>query len=236
MTKPVIGLTLDWKSEGGYSKYSWYAIRENYCAAIHEAGGVPLLLPFYNDDIDQYLDQVDGLVITGGGVDLNPALYGETVRHESVKIIEKRSSFEWKLAQRALEQDMPILGICGGHQLLNVILGGSLVQDIPTEWKQPLEHRQMNPYNEPGHDLSVHGNTLLHDIVQNFEICVNSDHHQAIREIGPEVVINSIAPDGIIEGIEAPKHRFCLGVQWHPEFTVTNFDRKIFKHFVHISS
>ncbi|MGB0935793.1 MAG: gamma-glutamyl-gamma-aminobutyrate hydrolase family protein [Alphaproteobacteria bacterium] len=233
MKRPVIGLTLDWRDGGDYSLYPWYAMRENYCSSVRDAGGLPILIPFHHKLIDQYLDSIDGLIITGGDLDVDPALYGDSIRHESVKIIEKRSNFEWDLTKGAIERDMPILGICGGHQLLNVALGGSLIQHIPAEIPTQIEHEQPNPRNEPGHSVEIIQGTLLHDIIGQNQIMVNSAHHQAVKDPAPSVRINSRAPDDVIEGFEDTSKRFCLGIQWHPEFIITDADSKIFSSFVH---
>ncbi len=229
---PVIGLTLDWRKEGHYSKYPWYALRENYCDAVADSGGIPFLLPFQMDHVDSYLDRINGLLVTGGDFDVDPTLYGETCKHERVMPLQNRTQFEYALVKKALERNMPVLGICGGHQLINVVLGGSLIQHIPAEWKDALAHEQPNPRHEPGHEISVTAGTLLYDIVKTNRADVNSAHHQAIKQVGEGVVVNSFAPDGIIEGIEHPGYKFCLGVQWHPEFIISSFDKDIFDAFV----
>ena len=119
-----------------------------------------------------------------------------------------------------------------GEQLLNVILGGSLIQHIPDEIENPLDHEQTNPKSEPAHDIFIKENTLLHQIVKKRKIAVNSSHHQAVAAPGNAVVSNAFAPDGVIEGIEVPSKRFCLGVQWHPEYGINKSDQAIFQGFV----
>lgn len=232
MKTPVIGLTSDWRSGGHYSQYPWYALRENYSTAVADAGGLPLFLPFHMDHVDAYLDLINGLVVTGGDFDVDPALYGETCSHERVVPLPVRTQFENALVRKALERNIPVLGICGGHQLINVVLGGSLIQHIPADWDDALAHEQPNPRHEAGHDITVTAGTLLHSIVQTNTASVNSAHHQAVKRVGEGVVINSFAPDGIIEGIEHPGYKFCLGVQWHPEFIISSFDKQIFDAFI----
>jgi putative glutamine amidotransferase len=232
MTLPVIGLTLDWRQAGHYSKFPWYALRENYASAIADAGGIPLLLPFQPELVDAYLYRINGLVVTGGDFDVDPSLYGEKCQHERVVTIQNRTQFEYELVKKALARDMPVMGICGGHQLINVVLGGSLIQHIPDGWKDALAHEQPNPRNEPGHDIFVTPGTLLHTIVKTDMFAVNSGHHQAVKKVGQGVVVNSVAPDGIIEGIEHPGYKFCLGVQWHPEFILSPHDKYIFDAFI----
>jgi putative glutamine amidotransferase len=225
---PVIGITLDSEPPGGYSKYPWYAIRQNYAEAIAAAGGLPITLPHHAELAADYLDRIDALVVTGGAFDVDPALYGDPDRHASVTLKEGRTAAELALTRHALTRDMPVLGICGGQQLLAVALGGTLIQHIPDAVEAALEHEQPNPRHEPGHPVSVRAGTLLRRIVGAAEMQVNSSHHQAVRDPGPHAVINAVAPDQVIEGVEDPRYRFCLGVQWHPEFFIDPGDRRIF--------
>lgn len=232
MTQPVIGLTLDHEPPGGWSKFPWYAIRENYCNAVRHADGLPILLPHDPEAAADYVNRIDGLIITGGGFDVDPALFGAETRHSTVKTKDRRTAFELAATRIALGRDMPVLGICGGQQLLNVALGGTLIQHIPDEVPGALPHRQPNPRDEPGHDVRVIAGTLLHRIAGAEHLAVNSAHHQAVKAAGPGVVIDAVAGDGVVEGIEDPRRRFCLGVQWHPEFEIGEADRRIFRSFV----
>ena len=136
---------------GGYSKYPWYALRQNYSGAVAGAGGLPLSLPHLPELAGEYLDQIDGLVVTGGAFDVDPALYGDASRHATVTLKENRTATELALVQGALARNMPVLGICGGQQLLAVALGGSLIQHIPDAVADALAHEQPNPRDEPGH-------------------------------------------------------------------------------------
>ena len=226
--RPIIGVTLDSEQPGGYSKYPWYAVRQNYADAILAAGGLPVALPHHADLAGQYLDRIDGLVVTGGAFDVDPSLYGEDARHATVTLKENRTAAEMALTMGALERNLPVLGICGGQQLLAVALGGSLIQHIPDSVENALQHEQVNPRHEPGHTIAVTPGTLLHGIVGVVEMNVNSAHHQAVRSPGPRAVVNAVAPDGVIEGVESALYRFCLGVQWHPEFFIDPGDRRIF--------
>jgi putative glutamine amidotransferase len=182
-----------------------------------------------------YLDRIDGLIVTGGGFDVDPALYGETSRHPTVKTKDRRTAFELAATKGALARNMPVLGICGGQQLLNVALGGTLIQHIPDEVPGCLPHRQSNPRNEPGHAVRVIAGTLLRRITGVETLAVNSAHHQAVKAAGPGLVVDAIAEDGVVEGIEKPDHPFCLGVQWHPEFEISEADRRIFQMFIKAS-
>ena len=226
--RPIIGVTLDSEQPGGYSKYPWYAVRQNYADAIVAAGGLPVALPHNAALAGQYLDMIDALVVTGGAFDVDPSLYGEGDRHATVTLKENRTQAELALTSGALERNLPVLGICGGEQLLAVALGGTLIQHIPDSIDNALAHEQPNPRHEAGHAVSVTPGTQLHRIVGAAGMNVNSAHHQAVRTPGPRAVVNAVAPDGVIEGIEDPTHRFCLGVQWHPEYLIDPGDRRIF--------
>jgi putative glutamine amidotransferase len=125
-----------------------------------------------------------------------------------------------------------VLGICGGQQLLNVVLGGSLIQHIPDTVTDCLAHEQPNPRTESGHDVLVEQGTLLHRITGTDRLAVNSAHHQAADQPGPGIVVSGRAPDGVIEAIEDPGRRFCMGVQWHPEYQVSAGDMRIIEAFV----
>src|SRR3984957_20218601 len=129
--RPVIGVTLDSEQPGGYSKYPWYAIRQNYADAITAAGALPIALPHDASLAAAYLDRIDALVVTGGAVDVDPALYGDGDRHATATLKEGRSAAEWALATGSLDRGMRVLGIGGGEQLLAVALGGTLIQHIP---------------------------------------------------------------------------------------------------------
>ena len=232
LNKPLIGIPADTEAAGGYSKFPWYALRHNYASAVAKAGGLPLILPHEADLAGELLASVDGLVVTGGNFDVDPALYGDEGAHETVSLKEDRTQFEIAVTRAALERDMPVLGICGGQQLLAVVLGGTLIQHIPDEVEDALAHEQPNPRDEPGHKVAIEPGTQLHAIVGAPEMNVNSAHHQAVKALSGSMVVNAVAPDGVIEGIEAPRQRFCIGVQWHPEFEIDAGDIRIFAAFV----
>ncbi len=234
---PIIGFPLDFEQgkehEQSYSRMPHYAIRENYLTSISELGGIPLPLPHNLDLLDTYLEWIDGLVIIGGGFDIPPALYGDNSTHETVKLKESRTQFEWAMTEKAIAAKKPILGICGGEQLLNVVLGGTLVQHIPDSFPHSnINHEQAPPFDQPGHVVKVATDTLLHRIVGKTEIHTNTSHHQAVGRPAPGCVINATTEDGVIEGIEYPNHPFCLGVQWHPEYQVSAADTAIFHSFI----
>jgi putative glutamine amidotransferase len=230
--RPRIGLTLDAEPPGGYSRLPWYALRENYFAAVTRAGGLPLALPHEVELAGDYLDQLDGLLVTGGAFDLDPQLYGAGERHATVRTKDRRTAFELAITRAALAGDLPVLGICGGQQLLHVVLGGDLIQHIPDAVPGCLLHEQPNPRTEPGHEVAVVPGTRLHAIVGVDRLAVNSAHHQAAGRPGPEVVVSARAPDGVIEAIEHPGYAFCLGVQWHPEYRISAGDDALLEAFI----
>jgi putative glutamine amidotransferase len=233
MTAPLIGLTLDSEPPGKYSKtHPWYAIRQNYCDAVAAAGGLPILLPHEPDRAEEYLAVLDGLIVTGGAFDVDPTLFGAVTTHTTVTTKRRRTEFELAVTRGAVAADRAVLGICGGMQLLNVALGGTLLQHIPDEWPGALEHEQPNPRTQPGHTIKVEPGTLLHRVTRMDEMPVNSAHHQAVKGTGHGLVVDARAPDGIIEGIEAPRRRFVLGVEWHPEYALSPGDTRIFEALV----
>jgi putative glutamine amidotransferase len=226
--RPVIGLTLDSEPAGGWAKLPWYALRQNYFAAVAEAGGLPVALPHLPALAETYLDGLDGLVVTGGAFDIDPALFGAAERHATVTLKQARTDFELAVLRAALARDLPILGICGGQQLLNVVLGGTLIQHIPDAVPDALAHEQPNPRDQPGHTVAIAPHSRLAAIAGKPQMAVNSAHHQAADAVGPGIVISARAPDGIIEAIEDPGRKFCIGVQWHPEYHVDPADHRIF--------
>ena len=232
MKKPLIALTLDYETSKGYSNYPWYAIRENYFTSIEESGGIGVGIPHNMKDIVSLLHKIDGLVITGGNFDIDPNIFGESSVHKTVKLKENRTNFELLAAEIMLKQNKPVLGICGGEQLINVLYKGSLIQHIPDEIKNPIEHEQKNPRNEAGHSVKIQENTKLYSIISKQNIMVNSAHHQAIKVPGKGLIVNALSNDGVIEGIEDPKKTFCIGVQWHPEFFIQGSDNKLLKAFI----
>ncbi|MBY0510452.1 MAG: gamma-glutamyl-gamma-aminobutyrate hydrolase family protein [Rhodospirillaceae bacterium] len=232
MRDPVIGITADSEQPGGYSKFPWYAIRENYCSSVRQAGGVPIVLPHELSLVQHYVNMLDGLLVSGGNFDVDPALFGAATRHPKVTVKEGRTDFELAMTRAMLAADKPILGICGGQQLLAVAMGGTLIQHIPDEVGAPLAHEQPNPRDQAGHDVDIKQGTLLHRITGETRVPVNSAHHQAVKDVPGHLVIDAVAPDGVIEGIEDPSRKFCIGVQWHPEFHISPADVRLFAAFI----
>ncbi len=230
--KPLIGLTLDTEEAGGWSRLPWYALRRNYFSAVAQHGALPVALPHHATLAAEYVAALDGLLVTGGAFDVDPALWGDEAVHPKVTLKPGRTDFELAATRAALAAGKPVLGICGGQQLLAVALGATLIQHIPDAVPGALPHEQPNPRDQPGHAVRIAPGTLLADIVGVGEMHVNSAHHQAVREVRGATVVNATAPDGVIEGIESRAHRFALGVQWHPEYGVDPADERILAAFV----
>jgi putative glutamine amidotransferase len=183
------------------------------------SGAIPLLLPFTASRalMRQYIDRLDGLVISGGAFDIHPSYYNEKPIKEIGAIKEDRTEFELEMTHLALKRDLPLLGICGGAQAINVALGGSLYQDIATQAPRANQHEQGTKKEIGGHKVIIARGTRLKTILRRRSLEVNTTHHQAVKALGRGLVVNATAEDGLIEGIESPRHLFVLGVQWHPE-------------------
>ncbi len=220
--KPIIGVTPDFnagdrKDMGG--KEPTYFLRARYLEAIEAVGGLPLVLPLVTDTVRQrlVLAKVDGLLVTGGGADLAPKLYGERQRFKFRRMSRQRSSLELGIARLAYRSGVPTLGICGGMQSMNVALGGTLIQDITSQIPTALSHQPSCPPTKPAHSIEVVPQTLMRRIAGRATIEVNSSHHQSVKKLARPLFTSAMAPDGVIEAIESCSHPFYLGVQWHPE-------------------
>ncbi len=236
--RPLIGIVPDYREgcANGYSIKNYYALRANYVEMVNNAGGAAVILTYDYDLIDAYLDSLDGLVIVGGYFDINPKRYGEAEIHHTVKLNDVRENFENALGQKAMQTNLPYLGICNGMQLLNILHGGNVIQHIPDEGKY-VDHEQSHiegfkDYKTGYHEVNLEVGSKLHQIIGEEKIMTNSSHHQAAKNAGNGLNVAARAHDGIIEAIEKPTHPFCIGVQWHPEFEVSQADKKLFESFV----
>jgi putative glutamine amidotransferase len=231
MKKPVIGITLDIENPGHYSKFPWYAIRHNYLHSIEKYNAIPFPLFHSTKNVKDIFNKLDGLIVTGGNFDIDPIYYGK--KSKGARLIKsERTVFELTICNFFLNSNKPIMGICGGEQLLNIACGGTLIQDINKHNLNSLKHEQPNPRNETSHKVSILHKTLLSKIMKKKDINVNSAHHQAVEKLGKNIIISGIAPDGIIESIEHTNHKWCIGVQWHPEFLITAEDHLLIKNFI----
>jgi putative glutamine amidotransferase len=207
---------------------------DDYVESVKRAGGEPRVLS-NSDDPERVLREVDGVLLTGG-LDVDPALYGETP-HASTEAAPERDRFEIPLSRAAIAGGVPLFAICRGVQVLNVAAGGTLVQDIPSGVATDLNHSIDVPKDHLAHPIRVTPGTRLAQAlgsVANLERCnVNSRHHQSVARVAPEFVASAESPDGVIEAIERPGATFCVGVQWHPEnFWKTGTFGGLFERFV----
>lgn len=241
---PLIGITADTSGASNtHSKRPKDAtlfLPERYLTAVERAGGIPVVLPANRakSAVGRLLGMLHGLILSGGDFDIHPRYYGERRLKELGQIKAARTEFELEIAGAALKRDLPVLAICGGAQALNVALGGSLYQDIASQLKNTgvYEHTSKNP--DGGHPIRVEPGTRLFAIVKRSSLKVNTRHHQAIRRLGRGLIVNAVAGDGVIEGIESTEHTFVLGLQWHPEALAPGQppQHRIFSSFVELCS
>jgi putative glutamine amidotransferase len=223
MTKrPLIGITAFETKHLRPPHAPLYATGQRYVQAIEDAGGLPVILSpaLTNETLRAVFDRLDGLLLSGGG-DIDPAIYGEEPHATIWGLDMNRDRAELAMAKWAAEAQTPLLCICRGTQVLNVALGGTLVQDIAAMVPDALTHmydEEIMPREAVAHPVSVETNSLLASLIQDSHAEVNSWHHQAIKRVANDLKVTALSPDGIVEAIELPGHRFALGVQWHPEW------------------
>lgn len=214
---------------------------EDYLESVRRAGGEPVEVVVGGEAPAQILARVDGLMLTGGG-DVDPKLYGEA-RHDTFQPAETgRDEFEISLARTAVNQGIPLLAICRGMQVLNVAMGGTLYQDIPSQITGALQHSVPQPRAGSAHEVWVSKDsmlaTLLKDHMEDGETChVNSRHHQSVKDVASGFEVTATSPDGVIEAMERPGAPYCIAVQWHPEnFWRTGEFRELFEGLVQAAS
>lgn len=234
--RPNIGITPDHNPRAEL-KSPIYELKVAYSDAVLRAGGLPFILPYADDPtcIESYLDRISGLVVTGGAFDIPPEAYGDTPRDGLGELKHTRTAFETALITAALKRNMPVLGICGGMQLLAVVLGGTLYQDLGRELAGAKDHEQKHDRTQPAHPVDVKDGTHLAEVMGKGQLMVNSTHHQAVKVAGTRCAVSAVSPDGVVEAIESREHTFALGVQWHPELLVNTVPLHlgIYKAFVH---
>lgn len=214
--KPLIALTpaLNYETGDSYS-------RPNYLSAILAAGGIPVILPIdlTEADMPQVVEAFDGFLFTGGP-DVYPFFFQEETHPHCGNVSLKRDQLELSLLQHILNAKKPILGICRGIQLLNIGLGGTIYQDISSQFPQenPVAHKQPFAYDLPSHTVEVVSGSRLAELSHGARLRVNSMHHQAIRQLAPSLTATGFAPNGLIECVEMADYPYFLAVQWHPEY------------------
>jgi putative glutamine amidotransferase len=228
--KPLIGINVD--IEGGPPPHM--EVQTTYVAAIQQAGGIPILLPPMNDeDLEQVFARLSGLLLIGGR-DYCPTRYGQDPEPCIELTHPLREDFDFRLLKKVLTgTDLPILGVCAGAQLLNIIKGGTLIQDIPTEFPDSqVKHSRggdaQNGYHK--HLVKIEKNSFLSQFYTE-DVEVPTSHHQAVGKLGDGLRAVAFAEDGIIEAIELPGRPFTVGVQWHPERDILT-SNKLFSGFV----
>lgn len=208
----------------------------DYLESIRRAGGSPVEVSTDADDPEAIVARVGGVLLTGGD-DVDPALYGEAPHATYQPAEPGRDAFEVALARAAVAAGRPLLAICRGMQVLNVAMGGTLVQDIPSELAGTVPHALAEPRVAIAHEVWVTRESRLWDIMADRldgeSLPVNSRHHQAVKRAAAGFEVTATAPDGVIEAIERPASPFCVAVQWHPEnFWRTGEFRSLFERFV----
>ncbi|WP_243300020.1 gamma-glutamyl-gamma-aminobutyrate hydrolase family protein [Bacillus litorisediminis] len=230
MKKPIIGVVplFDEKKDS-------YWMLPGYMKGIEDAGGIPVMLPLTTDKdiISSLALAYDGFLFTGGQ-DINPELYGEKTEVVCGAPCEERDVMENILFKQCIELNKPVFGICRGIQLFNVLLGGTLYQDIPTQMSSNIVHTQKPPYDVPVHRVIIEKETPLYDILGTEFLMVNSYHHQGIKTLSPHLLPAAKADDGLIEAVYMPEKKFAMAVQWHPEFNykVEDTSFRLFVEFV----
>ena len=206
-----------------------------YMDGVYEAGGLPVILPLVEDPwtVKTIADTFDGFLFTGGQ-DVDPALYGEEVFLRCGEVCNVRDTMEGLLFKEALDRDKPMLGICRGIQVFNVLCGGTLFQDLPSQHRSGVEHRMKQPYDRPAHMVNVVRNSPLHALLDSDQLEVNSCHHQAIKTLAPGLSPMGWSEDGLVEAVYMPEKRFVWGLQWHPEldWRTRRESREIFENFI----
>lgn len=229
--KPVIGITPSPTTrELPHGSFHQYSIADTYTTAVEAAGGIPIVIPPQDDNAAQLASLVDGFIFSGGG-DIDPAAYGDSETHaKTYGIHHGRDALEFALLREAIDRGIPTLCICRGIQVLNVVMKGTLYQDVEDQYSDTIRHRQQTddiPKEDPSHTVEATAGSLLAEVYGSTRIEVNSFHHQGIKALGSGLVAVAKSEDGLVEGVELPDHPWLLGVQWHPEMMYAAHDEHL---------
>lgn len=226
--RPIVGIVLDWQERGSFSPRPHYAVRDSYFSAIWQAGGLPIGLPLLEGALFETLDHVQGVLIPGGDYPSPSRWYDDAC---GITDEHPRTQLNEALIRTIIGRDMPLLGVCAGHQELIAALGGKLHWKVKESVPTAGNHRSGDP-TVVSHSVNVTKGSLLRRLVRQDVIEVNSHHNEAGKALAGGLVVSGVAPDGVMEAVELPGKRFVLGVQWHPEFLLTAADAAILEGFV----
>ena len=242
MKKPIIGITCYLDYDDPKRKYPFVFafdyVKRQYYLAIQDFGGVPVILPNIEklSLVNYYVKTLDGLLLGGGG-DLHPSFFRERKKAKNLSIKIERDRFEIALAKKAIRKKLPILGICRGLQVINIVLGGTIFQDLSLRKEKTLNHKPEKVIRfKRRHKVRIKEDSKLFSIVKQKEILVNTSHHQVIKDVAPGLKASAWSEDGVIEALEAKGKEFLINVQWHPEAMLEHPSSKLlFKTFVNAS-
>jgi putative glutamine amidotransferase len=239
MKKPLIGITCYLDYDDPKRKYPFVFafdyVKRQYYLAIQDFGGVPVILPNIEKMslVDTYVKTLDGLLLGGGG-DVHPCFCNERIKVKNLSIKKERDRFEIALAKKALRKKLPILGICRGLQVINIVLGGTIFQDLSLRKEKTLNHMPEKVIRfKRKHKVRIKENSRLYSIVKQKEILVNTSHHQVIKDVAPGLSASAWSEDGVIEALEGKGKEFLINVQWHPEAMLKHpSSNRLFRTFI----
>lgn len=227
--KPIIGILAEVDNDLVTKIWNYYV------SAIEKSGGLPVIIPYVRNDatLDSYVDMCDGFLFSGG-VDVDPMHYGEEKKPTCEEVEPYRDELELKIFKKIIATKKPVLAICRGAQLVNVALGGTLYQDIPSEVDTSIIHRQLEGKCEPSHNVRIIEGTPLFDLIGDMTMAANSFHHQALKALGNGLKVMATTDDGIAEAVYLDSERYLRAYQWHPErlYDKIEQNRLIFDDFI----